>query len=97
FDPSPNIFILEIGKFSGEFGIILLNILSKPDFLIFGACGFLIIFNPQNVKNIVTSFPIDFAPVAIIKEASALSKSPLKTTIVAPSFVSTSGCDVDCC
>ena len=34
------------------------------------------------VKNIVTFFPIEDAPFAIIKEAIALSKSLLKTTSV---------------
>jgi len=39
-------------------------------------------FSPQKVKNIVTFLPLDAAPLAMIKEAIALSKSPLNTTIV---------------
>jgi len=39
-------------------------------------------FRPQNVKNNVTSLPMAAAPLAMINEAIALSKSPLKTTIV---------------
>ena len=68
---------------SAPFGIIKPNILSINPFLtvIF---SFLKIFNPQNVKNIVTSFPLALAPFAIIKLASALSKSFEKTTIVWP-------------
>ncbi|MNN21619.1 hypothetical protein D3C81_1349480 [compost metagenome] len=47
-------------------------------------------FNPQKVKNIVTFFPLAAAPLAIIKDAIALSKSPLKTTIELPSGFTTS-------
>src|SRR5690606_7771515 len=39
-------------------------------------------FKPQNVKNIVTSLPMAAAPLAIMKLAIALSKSPLKTIMV---------------
>src|SRR5690625_3356779 len=88
-DPSPNMFMLEIGSLEADFGIIMLNALSRPDFSFFGAFGSLMTLSPQNVKNMVTSLPMLFAPVAMMNEASALSRSPLNTTIVAPSFVAT--------
>ncbi|MNN71593.1 hypothetical protein D3C81_1875460 [compost metagenome] len=47
-------------------------------------------FKPQKVKNIVTFLPLAAAPFAIIKDAIALSKSPLKTTIELPSGFFTS-------
>jgi len=62
------------------------NILSINPLLTLTFSGFLKIFNPQKVKNIVTFFPIAAAPLAIIKEAIALSKSPLNTTMVLLSF-----------
>ncbi|MNN46992.1 hypothetical protein D3C81_1613960 [compost metagenome] len=37
------------------------------------------------MKNIVTFLPLAAAPFAIMKDAIALSKSPLKTTIELPS------------
>src|SRR3569832_743902 len=40
------------------------------------------VFNPQNVKNIVTFMPMAAAPVAMMKAAMARSRSPLKSTIV---------------
>jgi hypothetical protein len=46
----------------------------------------LMTFNPQKVKNIVTSIPMLAAVVAMMKLARALSKSPLKTTMVTFSF-----------
>ena len=61
------------------------NILSIMDFFAFTLL-FLRIFNPQKVKNRVTSFPLAFAPFAIMKAASALSKSFEKTTIVCAFF-----------
>ncbi len=41
-------------------------------------------FNPQKVKNIVTSLPLAFAQFAMMKDARALSKSFENTTIVCP-------------
>src|SRR4030043_311199 len=58
-----------------EQGIILM----PPLFL-------LMMFNPQKVKNMVTSIPILAAVVAIMNAAIALSKSPLNTTMVNFSF-----------
>ena len=39
-------------------------------------------FNPQKVKNIVTSSPMAAAPLAMMNAAMTLSKSPLKTMTV---------------
>ena len=50
-----------------------------------GFCCFLMMFSPQKVKNIVTCLPAAAAPLAITKEASARSKSSLKTISVLPS------------
>lgn len=36
--------------------------------------------SPQKVKNIETLIPLDAAPIAMLKAAKSLSKSPLKTT-----------------
>src|SRR5574344_969745 len=81
-EPIPPIFILDRVSFSTPFGIIIPNILSIIDFLTFGEFDFLKIFKPQKVKNIVTSFPLAFAPFAIINAAIALSKSFENTTRV---------------
>ena len=76
-------FILDKTSFSAPLGINKAKILSIIPFLT-ETSGFLKIFKPQKVKNIVTSFPLAFAPFAIIKEARALSRSFEKTTIVCP-------------
>ena len=52
---------------------------------------FLRILSPQNVKNIVTGLPMAAAPFAIMKDAMALSRSPLNTIIVFPSLGSAAG------
>ena len=83
-------FMFESLSFLAPSGIILENMFSRASFSTLTP-GFLRTFNPQNVKNIVTSLPIDAAPVAMINEAIALSRSPLNTTIVAPFFSFTTG------
>src|SRR5690606_4442674 len=85
--PIPAMFILDKPNFLLFLGIILLNILAIKSFLVLTWVSFLIIFNPQKVKNIVTSLPIALAPLAIIKEAIALSKSPLNIIKFLPSFI----------
>lgn len=79
--PIPNMFSLE-GPIASPPRASRLNIfpmnpspLKKPPFLM--------TFNPQNVKNKVTSMLEAAAPVAITRAAMALSRSPLNTTIEA--------------
>ena len=48
---------------------------------------FLIAFSPQNVKNIVTFFPVAAAPLASTKVAKVLSRSSLNRMNVFPSSV----------
>ncbi|MPN53329.1 hypothetical protein SDC9_200993 [bioreactor metagenome] len=80
--PIPIICILESLSFLLPLGIIIPKAVSIKFFLTEIFSCFLKMFNPQKVKNIVTFLPIEAAPLAIIKDAIALSKSPLKTTIV---------------
>ena len=80
--PIPPKCILERPKDWGPWGIILENMLSIKVFLRGGASLRRRMFNPQNVKNKVTSIPMAAAPLAMMKLAMARSKSLLKTTMV---------------
>ncbi len=82
--PKPNIFILDSGIFKGVFGNIKSNIFAIPFFLTLTVCAFFNALSPQKVKKIVTSLPAALAPFAIIIAATALSNSPLNSTIVVP-------------
>ena len=79
--PIPPIFIFESDSFFEPRGIIIANIFEIKFFLILTFSGRRMIFSPQKVKNIVTFRPIAAAPLAIINDAIALSKSPEKTII----------------
>ncbi len=63
-------------------GSIQPNIRPMRSFPTAGFSRFLMTLSPQKVKNIVTRFPVAAAPLAMTNEASALSRSSLKTTIV---------------
>ena len=63
-------------------GSIQPNILPKISLVTVGLCCFLITFSPQKVKNMVTFLPVEAAPLAMTKEANALSRSSLKTISV---------------
>ena len=82
-------FILDNPSFLLPLGIIIPNAFSIIFLGVFIFSGFLRTFSPQNVKNIVTFLPIVAAPLAIINDAIALSKSPLNTTIVWPFLLGT--------
>mgnify|MGYP007016529440 CR=1 FL=1 len=77
--PMPPIFILERASLREPRGIILANILAIKSFSAVTFSGFLKIFRPQKVKNILTFLPIAAAALAMMKEAMALSRSPEKT------------------
>ena len=61
------------------------NIASMKDLSTFCLLFFLRTLRPQKVKNMVTLRPIAAAPLAMIKLASTLSRSPEKTMMVFPS------------
>ena len=84
FVPRPPMFILERASFAVPLGIIIPNIFSTNVLDTLTFLFFLRILSPQNVKNMVTGRPIAAAPLAMIKDARALSKSPSNTTIVFP-------------
>ena len=88
--PMPSMCMLESLSFLLPLGIIKPNIESITPFFTSTFPGLLSILSPQKVKNSVTFLPIEAAPLAIIKAAIALSKSPLKTTMVLLSFAITS-------
>ena len=80
--PAPPMFILDSLSLPLCAGSIQPNILPKISLETAGFCCFLITFRPPKVKNIVTFLPVDAAPLAMTKEASALSRSSLKTISV---------------
>ena len=82
--PMPPKFIRESPSFLEPRGNIKLNIFPMSDFLMRTFSGLRKMLTPQNVKNIVTGRPIAAAPLAMMNEAIALSKSPLNTTKVLP-------------
>ena len=84
--PIPPMFILDNLSLLLPSGIIIPNIFSIMDFFGFTAFALRRALSPQKVKNIVTGLPIAAAPLAIMKEASTLSRSPLNTIIVLPCF-----------
>ena len=80
--PAPNMFIRDSPSLVLPRGIIPPNIRSSKVLFARTRFGRRRIFSPQKVKNIVTRRPMAAAPLAMIKEAMALSRSPLKTTIL---------------
>lgn len=80
--PAPPIFIFDSLSFPLWAGSIQPNILPKRSFETVGFRCFLMMSSPQKVKNIVTFRPVDAAPLAMTKEANALSRSLLKTISV---------------
>ncbi|MNE67803.1 hypothetical protein D3C80_1634310 [compost metagenome] len=82
FGPAPSMFILDKPSLRLLEGSIMLNIRPSTVFDTDGGCGLRNMLRPQKVKNIVTLRPLAAAPLAMIKEAIALSRSPLKTTMV---------------
>ena len=80
--PIPAKFILDMPSFLTPRGIIIPNMLWRKLFLALTFLGFRMALRPQKVKNMVTSSPMEAAPLAIINAAMTLSKSPLNTMIV---------------
>src|SRR5450631_3352010 len=81
--PAPAKFMCESLSRSGPRGIMAENAFCKGLLpLVATFSGRRRAFRPQNVKNMVTSSSIAAAPLAMMKAAITLSKSPLKTMIV---------------
>ena len=73
-------------------GNITPNIFPNQSFFTFGFSVFLMAFNPQKVKKMVTFSPVAAAPLAKTKVAKTLSKSSLNRIKVLPFAVET-GCE----
>ncbi len=82
--PAPAKFILERPSFFVPLGIILPNIDCRVVFLPSLATFSVLrrMLRPQKVQKIVTSSPMAAAPLAMIRAAMTLSKSPLNRMIV---------------
>ena len=76
--PPPNKLNCDMFKASAPFGIIAENIFSTGFLPCLWKSGRRRALSPQKVKNIDTSSPMARAPLAMMKEASTLSKSPEK-------------------
>ena len=81
--PKPNIFILDSGMRTGVLATSSQTFLRYLAFNMNGLVLFQRVESPK-VKKIVTSLPAALAPFAIIIAATALSNSPLNSTIVVP-------------
>ena len=80
--PMPPMFIRDRPSFLVPRGIMAPNIRSMNALWTLTFLGLRRIFRPQKVKKMVTFRPMAAAPLAIMKAAMVLSKSPLNTTKV---------------
>lgn len=80
--PISPIFIFDSASFFEPLGIIVPNIFETIFFFTLTFSFLRMILRQQNVKNLSTLMPIAAAPLAMMNEAIALSRLPLKTIIV---------------